>query len=368
MNSSNATAGPGAGSRNAMAFDPSLLGEPVEFGQIARELKKLWESTGGTDSRASLVNFAVYCQGVDALEANTRLISDFTRDHACRAMLLASVPNAPQPSLKAWINAHCHLSRAGAKQVCCEQITILIEGSTQHRLANVLFANLDSDLPLYLWWQGELSEPLDEGLWPWIDRLIFDSRDWSDLSKQFAILQNSRKHSGLRMILCDLNWTRTLHLRQALAQTFDHPCNLDQVAKLRRLSVTHAPNSRSTAILLASWIAAQLHWEFSKRDGNRLIFHGPDHQEIVCELKAADGASISFCELASDERKVTVTRDAGSAFHRAEFRTPDGRSYQHLMPAGKEDIACLLDDELTFGGRHKVYSKALAVAEGIFRA
>ncbi|HEY2343602.1 MAG TPA: glucose-6-phosphate dehydrogenase assembly protein OpcA [Chthoniobacteraceae bacterium] len=349
-----------------MAFDFSLLGEPVEFGQISRELKKLWESTHGTDTRASLVNFAVYCQGVDALESNTKLISEFTRNHACRAMLLASVPNAPQPAVKAWINAHCHLSRAGAKQVCCEQITILLEGSAQHRLANVLFANLDSDLPLYLWWQGEFNNALDEAILPWTDRLIYDSRDWDDEKKQFAILQNARKHSGARMILCDLNWTRTLHLRQALAQTFDHPCNLELFPKLRRVMIHHAPNSCSTAVLLTSWIAAQLGWEFTKREGGRLSYRGPDRGEIVCELKAVEGAAISLCELGSAEAKVTITRDAGSAFHRSEFRSPDGRVFQHLMPAGKEDIPSLLDDELTFGGAHKVYSKALAGAVAVF--
>ena len=44
-----------------MSLDTSLLGQPVELNQISRELKKLWESTGGTKSRASLVNFVVYC-------------------------------------------------------------------------------------------------------------------------------------------------------------------------------------------------------------------------------------------------------------------------------------------------------------------
>ena len=83
-------------------------------------LKKLWESTGGAKSRASLVNFAVCAEGAAALEGNTQLISEFTREHACRAILVANVPDATEPRVQAWINAHCHLPRAGAKQVCCE--------------------------------------------------------------------------------------------------------------------------------------------------------------------------------------------------------------------------------------------------------
>src|SRR4051812_29442341 len=102
-------------------MDTALLGTPVELGQIGRELKKLWESTGGTQTRASLVNFAVVCEAPEAREENPRLISEFTRDHSCRALLLARDETAEDKGVEAWINAHCHLPRAGAKQVCCEQ-------------------------------------------------------------------------------------------------------------------------------------------------------------------------------------------------------------------------------------------------------
>ena len=350
-----------------MSFDPSLLGLPVEFNQIPRELKKLWESSGGAKSRASLVNFAVHCEGVDALASNTRLISEFTRDHACRAMLVASVPDTSQSTVKAWINAHCHVSRAGAAQICCEQITVLLEGAAQRLLTNVLFANLDSDLPLFLWWQDTFTEPLDDQLWSWTDRLIFDSGAWADPVGQFAILREVRKIAGPRMVLCDLNWTRSLHLRQALAQTFDHPANLGQIAKLHRVSITHAPSCRTTAILFLSWIAAQLRWDFASRNDGSLKFRGADGKDVTCELRSSEGAPISRCELASDEASVIMQRQANSAFHRAEVRLPDGRVYQHLLPAGKDDIASLLDDELTLGGQHRVYSKALDVAETVLR-
>src|SRR5687767_14654524 len=133
-------------------FDPSTLGTPVDVTAIAKELKKLWESTGGTQTRASLINFAVYFQGTDGFAANTELVNEFTRHHACRALLLCHEPASAESRVSAFINAHCHLTRAGAKQVCCEQVSLLFEGQTSSRIASTLFANLDSDLPLYLWW------------------------------------------------------------------------------------------------------------------------------------------------------------------------------------------------------------------------
>ena len=130
------------------ALDTAQLGQPVAIGQISRELKKLWETGSGATTRASLVNFTVYCQGTDAMARNTELISEFMRKHACRAILVAVERDAATPRIQAWINAHCHLSRAGAKQICCEQISFLLEGAIEGRFTNIVFAHLDSDLPL----------------------------------------------------------------------------------------------------------------------------------------------------------------------------------------------------------------------------
>src|SRR5919107_1002239 len=100
-----------------MPVDTSLLGQPVELGQISRELKKLWESTGGSKISRSFVTPRGFCEGTEGPRRNTRLTSEFTQEHACRAILVANVPEAQEQKVQAWINAHCHLPRAGAKQV-----------------------------------------------------------------------------------------------------------------------------------------------------------------------------------------------------------------------------------------------------------
>src|SRR5271155_3207106 len=92
-------------------------GTPVEIGKIDRELKKLW-AQDGTATRASLMNLAIYCEGGGAMAENTALISDITQSHACRSILIATEADSPQSHVQAWISAHCHMSKAGAKQIC----------------------------------------------------------------------------------------------------------------------------------------------------------------------------------------------------------------------------------------------------------
>jgi glucose-6-phosphate dehydrogenase assembly protein OpcA len=342
-----------------MALDTSLLGQPVELGQISRELKNLWEASGGTKSRASLVNLVVYCEGTEALQSNTSLISEFTQDHACRAILVANEPAAPEPRIQAWINAHCHLPRAGAKQVCCEQITFLIGRGSPKLLANTLFANLDSDLPLYLWWQSDFQPPFDESLLTWVDRLIFDSSTWDQPTEDFARLGSLLADASMRLVPCDLDWTRSLHLRQAIAQMFDHPENLAQIPRLNRLSIVHGPGHRSTALLLLAWISAQLEWTFESKANGTMQYRTQRGVRPVVELREAAGAPISYCELSAGDASVVIQRETASIHHRAEVRLPDGRIYNHLLPAGPDDLVHLLNEELMRGGKHRVYLKAL---------
>ena len=137
------------------------LGVSVELDKIGQELKKLWERSEGAMTRASLVNLAVYSEEPDSLEKNTQLIAKITENHACRAIVIEADCKAPENRVGAWISAHCHVSRAGSKQVCSEQISFLLRGPCTTLLPSIVFSHLDSDLPFYLWWQEEFREPMD---------------------------------------------------------------------------------------------------------------------------------------------------------------------------------------------------------------
>jgi glucose-6-phosphate dehydrogenase assembly protein OpcA len=346
-------------------LDSSRLGEPVEVGSIGKEIKKLWEATGGATTRASLINFAVYCEGAAQAAANTELISEFTRNHACRALLIIAEPAAAESRVSAWINAHCHLSRAGAKQVCCEQISFLLEGKACGFIPNIVFANLDSDLPLHFWWQGEFRDPIDEQLWAWVDRLIYDSQTWRDPRQQFGLLQASIAAAQSRLTLCDLNWARSLRLRQAVSQMFDHPGNVPILQQLERVEIAHAPEYRSTALLLVGWFAAQLRLSPRGQEGERLHFTGADGRPVEFALAATAGRSLSRCAILSRQGAVEIGRGAAGDFFEVEVRLADGRTFRHLMPAGSNETIPLLTDEIGLGSRHRVYLKALAATRAL---
>src|SRR5204863_9574622 len=108
-----------------------------------------------------LMNLAVYSEESGSLTRNTRLLTRMTENHACRAIVIGADPRAKNDRMEAWISAHCHLSRAGTKRVCSEQISFLLEGAMVKLLPNIVFSQLDSALPLYPLWQPEFAAPLD---------------------------------------------------------------------------------------------------------------------------------------------------------------------------------------------------------------
>jgi glucose-6-phosphate dehydrogenase assembly protein OpcA len=330
-------------------------GLPVEIGQISRELGKLWEETGDTKTRASLINLAIYTESAKSVSENTSLISEIAAQHACRALLIFANPKATREAAKAWISAHCHLAGKGERQICSEQITFELDGEIVSALPNIVFSHLDSDLPLYFWWQGEFREPLDEKLWGWVDRLIYDSASWEAPERQFRLVQKIRTLTEIRTVLCDLNWTRLLGTRFALAQLFDHSCALARIRNIKRISITCA--RRTTGLLLLGWLAGRLGWKLS--DSGRFL--ATDDHPIDFELLASEGPPIGRCAFECTDASLEIARDHGSDYFHARINCEGISDTMMLVPAGKSDTVDILVDELSRGGEHPLYRKALAL-------
>jgi glucose-6-phosphate dehydrogenase assembly protein OpcA len=340
--------------------DTHSLGLPVEVSKIDQELKKLWQESEDAATRASLVNLAVYSEDTGSLNKNTQLMAKITENHACRAIVIEADCNAKENRVEAWISAHCHVSGAGNKQVCSEQISFLLKGGCSTLLPSIVFSHLDSDLPFYLWWQQEFREPMDPQLWTWVDRVIYNSQGWEDFRAQMHLLESAEQEANQRIVLCDLNWTRLDNVRFALAQFFDHPASHHNFAKINKLRVDFAPGFRSTAVLFAGWLAAQLDWQSEKADvPSKLSFVSSPGRKIDVDLHEQPGEPIGEVAMATPDVEFLVTHaECGDLLEVSRGKPGEERTPQ-LMPAGKNDLVSLMSEELMRGGPHHVYLHAV---------
>jgi len=333
-------------------------GLPVEIDEIDKALANLWEQSGDSKTRASLINLAIYSENPKALGTNTDLISEIARNHACRALLIQANPELAESRALAWISAHCHIYGSGDRQVCSEQITFQLDGEAVQALPNVVFSHLDSDLPLCFWWQGELNHEIDERLMSWIDRLVYDSREWRHPGEQFEIARRIRNIGSGRVSLGDLNWARILSLRTALAQIGDHPVLAQEFATIKSIDVCCSPSGSTTGILLLGWLAAQLGWTAQPMLGNA-HFVRPDGSHIEYRVSEKEGPSISHVLMETGKGTIEIFRQYDSKVFHIKGETPETRTIDLRLPTGNENQVDLLLLELSRGRKHALYIKAL---------
>lgn len=344
----------------AVSVSPGL---PVELGEIERQLGLLWEQTEAGKVRASLVNLVIYSEAPDAIEANTRLLARIAADHAFRALLVQACPDAAESSVHAWITAHCHLREAGKKEICSEQITFRLDGRAAGRLPNIVFSHLDSDLPLYLWWQGDLHPDPEPQLWTRVDRLIVDSLGWQRPAEQFGILRDIEALGRGRCAVCDLTWTRLFHLRYAIAQLFDLPGAQERINALRHLVITHAPGHRITSFELLGWIASRLGWTADTAEGTT-VFRRRDGSAISFAFGEQDGAPgcIPRVDFDFGDAAGSLHREPGSDFYYLDFTAP-GTAISQMLPAGREKNTDILLSELSRVSHHPLFWPSIRAIE-----
>ena len=333
-------------------------GLPVEIGRIDKELGRLWESSDDTKTRASLLNLVIYSEEPGALDCNTELISAIASQHAFRAILILADPGAATSDARAWISAHCHMAGKGGRQICSEQITFRLDGESAASLPNIVFSHLDSDLPLCFWSQADFHEPLDEQLWSWVDRLIFDSAMWKHPAEQFALTKKILSLTDGGTILCDLNWTRLHRWRLALANIFDHSAALACLPEITGVRIECAPGQRVKALLLLGWFSARLGWTLQHLLSKN-FFLEKEGKHIAFEILETAGPGVSLVELSGENFRFTLRRPDNGEFFHISMQSPGIPDCTMTIGAGHDRVGDTLLAELSRGGRHPLYAEAL---------
>ena len=346
------------------SLDTAMLGQEVALPQVAKALHALWADEDGK-TRASLMNFVIYSEDPASLPQNTQLLSELTREHSCRAILIVNQPEDAPTQPRAWVTAHCQL-REGRRSVCCEQLSFVLEGAGADEVRNVIFAHLDSDLPLVVLWQGELSARLDERLYSVIDSLIIDSSQWQQPAASFARLLEARTSRTSRFTLSDLSWMRSHFMRTALASASQDAALLAELDSVNALRITHAPGNRMSAVMIAAWIAKQLGCTADSVQPEQLE-RASGSSIALSFSEGTAGSPLQALELLGPNISLSIKRDPESRFIRACIGCSQ-RTREDLQPADMNDDADLIADQLSRLGGTTLYLEVLPLVQAMVSA
>ena len=331
------------------------LGLEVPVAEIDKELHRLWEQDEAR-TNASLMNLVLYSEKSGSLLENSAIIRNLTREHACRAILVEIDPASADPSIRAWITAHCHLLD-GRKSVCCEQIAFYLTGRVTGRFRNTVFAHLNSDLPLVFWWQGGLSDILTERLVSVMDRLIVDSSAWADPLASFRRIAEAAQ-SNPDLILQDHEWTRTWQFRLGVASVFDDPGAQCVLPEIDTVELAYHPDHRNSALQLLAWLSTQAAWKDLRFPCNPAFVSSAGVEISVLMREDPGGPALSELVLRAGDKSAHIRQAAGADHVERRIDAPGYRitSLAPVDPVSSEQLVAL---QLARGGKNSLFQKIL---------
>ncbi|MFN2471470.1 MAG: glucose-6-phosphate dehydrogenase assembly protein OpcA [Gaiellaceae bacterium] len=221
-------------------------GHDVRVADVERELGALRGTDGdGAAFRTSVMTHVAWVPPEWEGAARATL-AGFDELYPSRTLLLLPAPGEPD-GLDARTSLNCSAT-AGSRHVCTELVELRLRGARAEAPGSVVAPLLLPDLPVFLRWRGEPtfdSRPF-ASLAALVDRLVIDSREWTDLPASYARVA---KLCSDHLAVSDIVWTRGTPWRAALAALWP------QIAEVRTLGVT---GPLADALLLTGWLRSRL--------------------------------------------------------------------------------------------------------------
>jgi len=301
-----------------MTADASPLEQEqrVDLASIEKSLADLWRGENNSDdavTRAALWNVVAHTSNCEHQTEASMVLGKASASVPQRTIVVRA-NSAAAPEMSSWISANCHLV-GGGKQVCSEEIAIVAGGDRIHRVPPLVNALLLPDMPVAIWWMGDLPNEHEEyvlSLLEPADRLIVDSA-YFDSPADLEIV--SRVSETTTTIPADLNWIRLEEWRAATASIFDPPHMRNRLNAIRRVRVVTGVSGDELfgdsieALLYASWLTAQTGLAVD-REGNVEGPRGAIDYAIERHRQERDIGQISYVEISfEDGSSASVSRN-----------------------------------------------------------
>lgn len=216
----------------------------IELSAVERTLAELRSGEGNLGSiRATTLNLVIRCGDAEHLKTAHAVLDQIGASRPLRALVVTPATGTP----RARVSSDGAADRRG---VWTERIELR---GARIALPSAVTALLVADLPVFVWWQGEIPPEGDSVLREVIEmstRMIVDS----DEAGIEAVTRVDRMAAGL----ADLGWVRTTPWRESLAALFDGPHQRRGLDRVVGLEVSGPQNQ---AALLAGWMRSRLHRE-----------------------------------------------------------------------------------------------------------
>jgi glucose-6-phosphate dehydrogenase assembly protein OpcA len=318
----------------------------VRLSDVVAALADLrYQSVGRTAVRTAVMTLVAVMPSDEQAYAATRALRALGRHHPARIVLLR-----PDPDQVATLDGRAALFavEADGHQVHFEEVTLLVGGQAAKHLDSLAEAFTLSDLPIPVWYVGDIPDPTDQ-LLSVATSVIVDSRDAAGSGRLRALLELARRRT-----VVDLSWIRLQPWRELLAGLFDPPERRPWLDAVEEVEVTGKIGPRQ---LLGGWLLSQLHLSPSQV---QLV----DAQHVEVRVVCRRGPDVATFEVGRGALHRTVS---------ARCLIPDGPGGRaaslvsnagQAIPLADDPLATSLAEALTHLQPDAVWERALSAASG----
>jgi glucose-6-phosphate dehydrogenase assembly protein OpcA len=338
--------------------------------------------------RTAALTFVAVLESKDDLIGAMNAVAHVSQCHPARAVLV--VPNAElaQGQTRSEVYMSCDDPKGGAKRTCSEQVAVFARPDEMHLLSQSLLGLFVEDMPRYAWWTGQLdhTSALAQRLIKAVDRVIIDTKNFETGALQ-RVAQILAQHPGTS--LSDANWGRITKWREALAQMFESPGALENLARLTRVEIAFASGAGDgvppSGLLLVGWLAERLKWTVAGGEAAEASSEGELLGAVAMKRTDSRIISIRFVGVARPlhERRIASARFYVEGTENAKYvieRSADMQSATLCIEAkgvkavekctamAPVPIGELLVREVNYVVRDAGYERAVRVAAEIEKA
>jgi glucose-6-phosphate dehydrogenase assembly protein OpcA len=318
-------------------------GQGVRLSEVVEAVADLrHHSLSKNSARTAVMTLVAVVPNDEQASAAIRAIRALGRHHPARIVLLR-----PDPYQVATLDGRAVLyavEEAG-HQVNFEEVTLTVGGQAARHLDSLVEVFTLSDLPVPVWYVGEIPDPSDP-LLAVATAVLVDTRDEDlDTGRARAVLDLARRRT-----VVDLSWIRLRPWRELLAGLFEPEARRPWLRAVERVEVSGKVGPRH---LLGGWLAAQLRLH---PDEVRLV----DAQHVEMRVVCRQGGDQAVFEVGRGDLNRTVAArvvlpddvDAGPAV--PENLQP--------VPLAEDPLAASLAEALTHLQPDRIWEHALSTA------
>jgi glucose-6-phosphate dehydrogenase assembly protein OpcA len=231
---------------NAVVVD-NWDAEGVRLSDVVEALADLrHQSIGKNAARMAVMTLVAVIPNDEQAYAATRALRALGRHHPARIVLLR-----PDPDQVATLDGRAALYSVedDGHQVNFEEVMLFVGGQAARHLDSLVEAFTLSDLPVPVWYAGDIPEPSDP-LLSVATAVLIDTRDAADTGRMRSVLELARRRT-----VVDLSWVRLQPWRELLAGLFEPADRRPWLRTVERVEVTGKFGPRH---LLGGWLVAQL--------------------------------------------------------------------------------------------------------------